>query len=170
MNIVTNPPLLPYAMLVSSRLKHSRLVVLIHDVYPEILKEIQALDSRSTVYKILDKASRLLYQCAERIIVLGRDMHRVIANKCEDHEAKITIIPNWGDINLITPQPLGRTILLKDLDLCGSFVIQYCGNIGRTHGIEDILDAAELLKGNSSIHFLIIGWGAKKQMIRRENV
>src|ERR1039458_7647925 len=36
-------------------------------------------------------------------------------------------------------------------------------NIGRTHGIKDIVEAAKLLASDPEFHFLLIGWGARKQ-------
>jgi glycosyltransferase involved in cell wall biosynthesis len=34
--------------------------------------------------------------------------------------------------------------------------------MGRPHCIEDLLDAAELLRSAPGIHFLLVGWGVKK--------
>jgi glycosyltransferase involved in cell wall biosynthesis len=52
--------------------------------------------------------------------------------------------------------------------LDANFVVQYYGNMGRPHCIEDLLDAAELIASDPVYHFLLIGWGVKKAWIVEE--
>jgi glycosyltransferase involved in cell wall biosynthesis len=44
-------------------------------------------------------------------------------------------------------------------------VVQYSGNIGRTHNVEVMVDIAQLLKKNDKIVFLIIGKGERMNKI-----
>jgi glycosyltransferase involved in cell wall biosynthesis len=159
---VTNPPLLPYLMVLACRLRGARFVLLIHDVYPEIFTRLGILTLQSIPVRVLDHASRWLYNSADRIIVLGRDMRDIVAEKLNGRRNRVVIATNWGDTEAVFPQPLSENLLLSKLNLEGRFVVQYCGNIGRTHGIEDIAEAAELLAPDPEFHFLLIGWGAKK--------
>lgn len=165
---VTNPPTLPYLMALVCRIKGARFVLLAHDVYPEVLARLDILKPQSGIYRFMDAASRWLYRSAERILVLGRDMREIIARKIEDRRSSISIAPNWGDTEANHPQPRASNRLLAQLDLTGKFVAQYCGNIGRTHGIEDIVGAAEIMRDESGIHFLMIGWGAKKDWAQQQ--
>jgi glycosyltransferase involved in cell wall biosynthesis len=159
---VTNPPLLPYLMMLVCRLRGARFVLLIHDVYPEIFIRLGILTPQSIPVRLLDIASRWLYNNTDRIIVLGRDMRDLVAEKLNDRRNRVVIATNWGDTETVFPQPLFENLLLNKLNLRGRFVTQYCGNIGSTHGIKDIADAAELLARDTEFHFLLIGWGAKK--------
>ena len=160
---VTNPPLLPYLAAVVCRMRGARFILLVHDVYPEVLTRLNILKDKSFAVRMLDRASRWLYKEAERIVVLGRDMRDLVQNKLDSKQARVVLIPNWGDTDSIRPMRFSENRLLKTMDLTGKFVVQYCGNIGRTHGIEDILATAEILSHDHSIHFLLIGWGAKKK-------
>jgi colanic acid biosynthesis glycosyl transferase WcaI len=72
------------------------------------------------------------------------------------------IVTNWADIETISPKSRQENRLLKQLGIEGKIVFQYSGNMGRTHGLETILEAAVLLEGEESIHFLLIGSGAKR--------
>jgi glycosyltransferase involved in cell wall biosynthesis len=108
------------------------------------------------------RVSRWLYNNSDRIIVLGRDMRDLIVDKLDSCKERVVIATNWGDTEAVFHQPLSENLLLRKLSLEGRFVVQYCGNIGRTHGIEDIAEAAELLAPDPEFHFLLIGWGAKK--------
>jgi glycosyltransferase involved in cell wall biosynthesis len=161
--VVTNPPLLPYLIVLACRLRGARFVLLIHDVYPEIFIRLGILTSQSIPVRLLDIASRWLYNSADRIIVLGRDMRDLVGKKLKGRRNRVVIATNWGDTAAVYPCERSGNQLLEKLSLSGRFVVQYCGNIGRTHGIKDIVEAAELLVPNPEYHFLLIGWGAKKQ-------
>ncbi len=159
---VTNPPLLPYLMALVCRLRGARFILLIHDVYPEIFTRLGILKSQSIPVRLMDCASRWLYNSADRIVVLGRDMRDIVVDKLDSRKGRVVIAANWGDTEAIVPQMLCENRLLGKMNLEGRFVAQYCGNIGRTHGIEDIAGAAELLASDPGFYFLLIGWGAKK--------
>ena len=160
---VTNPPLLPYLALLACRTRGGRFVLLVHDVYPEIFIRLDILTARSIVVHLLNWASKWLYNGADRIIVLGRDMRGLLAGKFKGPRDRVVIAANWGDTKAVYPCERSENQLLERLNLKGCFVVQYCGNIGRTHGIKDIVEAAELLVSDSEFHFLLIGWGARKQ-------
>jgi glycosyltransferase involved in cell wall biosynthesis len=108
------------------------------------------------------------------IIVLGRDMHRLVMRKVQPSEPHIALITNWADLEEIVPSPRKKNRFLEKLDLNDKFVIQYSGNLGRTHGVELILEAAKLLREDPTVHFLVIGSGAKKEWleegVRRERL
>jgi len=160
---VTNPPLLPYLALLACRVRGGRFVVLVHDVYPEVFIRLDILAARSIAVRLMDRASKWLYNGSHRIIVLGRDMQALVAGKLKDPRDRVVIAANWGDTQAVYPCQRSEDQLLERLKLKDHFVAQYCGNIGRTHGIKDIVEAAELLLSEPEYHFLLIGWGARKQ-------
>lgn len=160
---VTNPPLLPYLALMACRLKGARFVLLVHDVYPEIFIRLEILNVRSIPVRLLNRTSKWLYNGADRIVVLGRDMWELVAGKLNGPKDRVVIAANWGDTQANYPCERSTNRLLERLNLKGHFVAQYCGNIGRTHGIKDILEAAKMLASDPEFHFLLIGWGARTQ-------
>jgi glycosyltransferase involved in cell wall biosynthesis len=162
---VTNPPMLPYLMAVACRLRGTHFILLIHDVYPEIFTRLGLLKPQSIFVRLMDYISRWLYNSADRIIVLGRDMRKLAVDKLDRRKDRVVIATNWGDAEAVFPQPISENKLLRQLNLGGRFVVQYCGNIGRTHGMEDIAAAAELLVADSEFYFLLIGWGARKNWV-----
>jgi colanic acid biosynthesis glycosyl transferase WcaI len=163
--VVTNPPLLPYLTALACQLTNADFVLLVHDVYPEIFTRLDILKPQSIFVRFLDRASCWLYNRADRIVVLGRDMRDLAANKLIERHDRIVIATNWGDTEGIFPLPRSKSRLLDMLHLDRHFVAQFCGNIGRTHGIEDLVSAAEALASDPDFHFLIIGWGAKKRWV-----
>ena len=157
--VVTNPPTLPFVAAAACRLRGAKCVLLVHDVYPEVLAAVGLMKPSSFFFRALTVASGVLYRGVERVVVLGRDMQRVALGRLRDAADHTALIPNWGDIEFVHPW-LGANPLREQLGLAGTFIVQYSGNIGRTHDLASILDAADTLREDASLHFLIIGWGA----------
>ena len=163
--VVTNPPLLPFAIMLASRLRGANYAMIVHDVYPEVLVAAGMLRPGSTPVRLLNWLNVLLYRGAAQILSLGRDMRTQILQKLHGGSNRVTIVPNWADLDEIYPSSATHNKLLNTLGLNDKFVIQYSGNIGRTHGVECLLQAAEQLKDNKRIHFLFIVSGAKRQWL-----
>jgi glycosyltransferase involved in cell wall biosynthesis len=51
--------------------------------------------------------------------------------------------------------------------LNGRFVVQFAGNMGRTHDLESVISAARHLREDAGIAFLMIGSGSKSGYVRR---
>jgi glycosyltransferase involved in cell wall biosynthesis len=167
--VVTNPPLLPFVALVLKWLKGCNFVLLIHDVYPEILVATGLSKPSSLMVKFGQIINRLLYKQASKIITLGRDMTKLVKAKLDGEYEKIYCIPNWADIESIHPTDRQNNTLLQNLGLTDKFVVLYAGNIGRTHGIEELAQTAEFLanKNNNKVYFIVIGFGAKKKWLTK---
>ncbi|MBE3145222.1 MAG: glycosyltransferase family 4 protein [Planctomycetes bacterium] len=164
--MVTNPPSLPFFIALACRLRSAKCLLIIHDVYPEVLVVTGMIKADSFSAQFINYLTRKLYLSVERIIVLGRDMRQLVYEKLAPAAHPVVIIPNWGDIAAVNPIPREKNHLVRTLKLDEKFIIQYSGNIGRTHGLEDLLMAALRLK-NEPIHFLIIGSGAKRNLLEQ---
>jgi colanic acid biosynthesis glycosyl transferase WcaI len=158
--VVTNPPFLPFGVLLACRARGAQCLLLVHDVYPEVLVVAGLTRSSSAIARVARRATRWLYRNVDRIIVLGRDMETLAQRKLGGADDKIVVIPNWADEAEIVPTPKHANPLLAKLGLTDRFVVQYAGNMGRTHGLEMLLAAASRVR--DQIHWLFIGSGAKK--------
>ncbi|MGL5872233.1 MAG: glycosyltransferase family 4 protein [Xenococcaceae cyanobacterium] len=173
--VVTNPPLLPFVALLIKWLKGCQIVLLIHDVYPEVIVATGLSKSDSPLVKIGQIMNRFLYNQSDRIVTLGRDMSKLALAKLKDKNInKIHCIPNWADNDAVKPIDRASNPLLKEIGVSDRFVILYAGNMGRTHGIEYLAEAAKSLKNNPNIHFVVLGFGAKRkwleEFVTKENL
>jgi glycosyltransferase involved in cell wall biosynthesis len=166
MFVVTNPPTLPFLAAVVCRLRSATLILRIEDVYPEALSAGGILDKNGTIMRVLGALQGRLYKAADCIIVLGRDMQELVTRRIDGIQPRIVYISNWADLDEIVPLPRQDNRIIRELGLTEKFIIQYSGNMGRTHDIENIVECAKALHGNRSIHFLFIGWGAKEPWLR----
>jgi colanic acid biosynthesis glycosyl transferase WcaI len=159
--VVTNPPMLPVLMAAAAALRRARLVIVVHDVYPDVLEVAGLMRRRSPAARTLDALSRRALRRADRVIVIGRDMQRLIEHKPGGAAAsRIVFIPNWADEDIA---PVARA------HSGGPLIVQYSGNMGVTHPVETLLDCAELLQRESApVHFQVFGWGLRMPWFRGE--
>jgi colanic acid biosynthesis glycosyl transferase WcaI len=162
--VVTNPPTLPFATLLACRLRGARCVLLVHDVFPDALDAAGMTRRNSVPYRLMDFVSRRLYRAMDHVIVIGRDMRRIVEEKRGGPEA-ITVIPNWGDVDSVHP---GDAAAKERFGLAGRFVVQYGGNMGRSHDLDIIVAAAEKLRGEPEVVFMIFGWGVRREALEAE--
>ena len=92
-------------------------------------------------------------------------MQALIQKKSKMSKSRVHIIPNWGDIEEIKPTDREDNEFITDLNLEKKTIIQFSGNIGRTHDVETILSVARSLKDRDDIVFLFIGYGGKTSLI-----
>jgi len=166
--VVTNPPALPFLTAAAALAKGATYTLLIHDNYPEILIAAGKLQSGSTIAGVLDRGNRWLYKNATRIIVVGRDMLELVGRKADGLDIPIIVIPNWAELERVSPVPRENNKLLRDLGLMQKFVLLYAGNMGPPNDIESIIETADQLRGEPDIHFIFIGAGVKKRFLEQE--
>lgn len=167
--VVTNPPLLPFLVAAACWLRGARCLLLIHDVYPEVLIVSGLAKPGALSTRFLGWLNKYLYRIVERIIVLGRDMEAIVAKKLTSDHQRIVRITNWADVEQVVPDERRQNALLKQLGLSDKFVVQYAGNMGRTHGLESLFESVKRLAAVKDVHFLFVGSGAKKRWLE-ENI
>jgi colanic acid biosynthesis glycosyl transferase WcaI len=99
--VVTNPPMLPVLMAVVSRLRRARLIIVVHDVYPDVLYATGLMPVGSVAGRLLDRLATGALRRADRVIVVGRDMERRIASKLGGSSDHVVFIPNWADPGIV---------------------------------------------------------------------
>jgi glycosyltransferase involved in cell wall biosynthesis len=162
--VVTNPPFLPFIALLLKLLKRCHLVLLVHDVYPEALIVSGLTDEFSTLSKLLRLVNSNLYQNADRIVSLGRDMTKLLETRgLNNASSKIVCIPNWAECSQIYPMKKSDNSIVKKLGLEDKFTVLYAGTMGRTHDIEIIGKVAATFEDlDHRVYFLFIGTGLKQ--------
>ncbi|HSL42291.1 MAG TPA: glycosyltransferase family 4 protein [Anaerolineales bacterium] len=82
-------------------------------------------------------------------------------------DSKVKLVYNWVDTEFIRPMPRLNEFS-KEYGLDERFVILYSGNMGPSQGLENILRAAERLKNEKDIIFVLIGDGLNKEFLVNE--
>lgn len=163
MLIVTNPPTLPPLLALVGRLRGVRSYLLVHDVYPEVLAATGMMAPGGTAWRMAAAFFNRTLGWFDRIVVLGRDMQTLIDRKIAAGRGRATtaIIPNWGDVEEIRPIARADNPFAIDHGLLDRFVVQFSGNIGRTHDVELLLGIARRLEDLPHVVFLFVGYGGQ---------
>ena len=137
--VVSAPPSLPFLAAAAAKIRRSRYVLIIQDKYPEILIAVGKTKPDSLFIRILNRLNRWLYNNAEKIVVVGRDMKELVESQTDAKylfRGKIVVIPNWASLEEVEPQPRESNPLLKELGLLKKFVFLYAGNMGHPQDLE----------------------------------
>lgn len=155
-----SPPLpLGISSWILSRLWKVPWILRVEDLYPDIAIDTGVLRN-SILIRFSLSLEKFLYHKCTLITVISNGFKRIIHEKGID-EQKILELSVWADPNFIQP---GRKYnsFRKLHGLENQFLVLYAGNIGQTSSLDDILIAAEGLRENLQIRFVVIGEGIKK--------
>lgn len=163
--VVTNPPNMPFVVAVAALLKGASYTLLIHDNYPEILIAAGKLSPGSVLANTISFFNRWLYKYSAKIIVVGRDMHELLTRKTAGLDIPIVTIPNWAELESVSPSMRSDNELLRELALGDRFVFLYAGNLGHPNDLESIVECANTLRDRKDLHFIFLGTGAKRKWL-----
>jgi colanic acid biosynthesis glycosyl transferase WcaI len=166
--VVTNPPFMPLVAELLAWTAGIPCIVLVHDVYPHTLVAAGITRRRSLLWRVLFPVFSFAFRHADRVVVLAADMGRLLTAEFGVQAERVTIIPNWGDEDAIYPDAEARAEMRERLGMRERFVVQVMGNMGRTHGLDAVLDAASELKASPDIHFLLVGGGKQSNYVKGE--
>jgi glycosyltransferase involved in cell wall biosynthesis len=152
----------PSAYLLSNILPN-KFSVLIYDVYPDVLK-IYNIKETNWLYKFWSKLNKKLFAKAHKIYTIGEGMAKLIDNYMS--RENMSIIPNWSGLTKLQSIDKNENTWIKKNQLENKFIVQYSGNIGFTHNVEEVVEIAKELKDDNEIIFLIIGRGEKVKFIQ----
>ena len=164
--LTTNPPFLGLVGWLFSSLFHLPYLLIVYDIYPDIAVNLGVLKPNAFITRIWRRITRLTFQKAAVLVVIGRDMEQIVKGKLPEHlHERIILIPNWSDERRVKPIPKNKNQFRREQAINGVFVVQYAGRMGRTHNLEPVIEAARNLSGEN-ILFQFIGDGAKKAKLQ----
>ncbi len=161
---VPAPFMLPYAFAAAARLKGARSVLIMHDLYPDVLIMAGLLKPHSLPAKAMRGLNALMFRALDAVVIIGRDTEKLLLRYGGVTSDKIHFIPNWAT--------LARGVRAVDPDnpyrrpLSARFVVGLSGNLGFTHDPVIVFEAARLLRESGDIHFLLSGWGIGFDQLR----
>ena len=162
--LVSNPPFLGLLGLTFKLLRRQKYVILVYDIYPDVLIKFGKLKPKGLITRIWRSMNRVVYQNAEAIFTIGEYMAKNVKNACDSSKTaagKVISIQNWADVDWIKPVNKTDNPFAIEHNQTDKLTVLYSGNLGATHDIETLLEAALGLKNDPSIHFMFIGEGAK---------
>ena len=163
--VVTTPPTMPFLIAAASLLRGSPYTLLIHDAYPEVMAAVGTVKRNSFFYRTIDYFNRWLYKHARKIIVVGRDMKKLISKKSSGLNISIDYIPNWAEIDDVKPRQRSENSLIAELGIENKLIVLHAGNIGYPTDVDTLIDVMKTLNGDDRFHFVFIGSGVKRHLL-----
>lgn len=142
--------------------KRSRWVVEIRDLWPESIVAVGALTHRRII-ALLEWIELFVYRKADRIVVVTQSFAKQIGEKLGSEE-KITVVKNGANLQLFTSQSVENSQTLAEIEaIKHKCIVAYVGTHGMAHGLDKVVEAAEMLRARTDIHFLFVGDGAERE-------
>lgn len=164
--IVTNPPFLLVFVSFLKKIIRFRYIIIVHDVFPENLVPAGLIKRNSLSYKVLLYIFNSSYKAADKLIVLGCDMGKLMKLKIKKI-VPIEVITNWAEHEHVVSLNLDNYHsyyhLPKSAD--DNIYIQFAGNIGRVQGLEIFINVISKIK-KKNFNLIIIGNGARKESLQ----
>ena len=152
-------------LLVSS-LKDVPFVFEIRDLWPDAPIALGALRSRPLI-AAAKSLEQLLYRRASRVVVLSEGSRDALTAMGVP-AGKLVFVPNASDLDLFRPDVRDEGFRLRH-GLQDKFIALYTGAMGRGNGLDQLLDAAAVLKreGMDDVALVAIGDGAARPHLQR---
>lgn len=164
--VVTSPPLfVGISAYLISKIKRIPFVFEVRDLWPESAIDTGVVKSK-IIIKLAYALEKFIYKKAKLINVLTPAFRDTLIEKKNIDKDKIIFIPNAADFTLSDNllENFDRDSFKKSQNLENKFIITYVGAHGVANHLDQVLDAAQLLK-DTNVLFLLIGNGMEKERL-----
>ncbi|MGC6416605.1 MAG: glycosyltransferase family 4 protein [Bradymonadia bacterium] len=115
------------------------------------------------------------FRALERHVLHKADHLSVISPSFEEHclrlgvpASDISVIPNYTDVDFITPRPKNRNQYREELGYRGKFVIQFSGRMGYSQGLETVVEMWKQIRHHEHLRLMLVGDGQARPMLEAE--
>lgn len=157
----TDPPMLAALVGPWARLRRVPFVFVIQDMHPEVGLVSGRMTSPAMAWAL--RSSRWVgLRSATAVVAIGEPMAARLRTLGVPSE-RIYVIPNWTDVNLITPAPRDNAWASAH-GTTGRFTFMYSGNVGQVQGLDWLVNALAEIRGTD---LLIVGEGSGKAQLEQ---
>ena len=165
--IAVSPPLtLGLIGWMASRRHRCPYIFNIQDVFPDVAIQVGAVRSPRMI-QLLKRLEIFCYKKANAISVLSQDLERNIQSKIRFDSSKVVVIPNFVDIEKISPSSR-NTAYRAELGLGDRLVVMYAGNLGHSQSLDLLVEAANRHRDRKDIVYVINGGGVFAEELKEK--
>ena len=144
------------------KLKGAKLIFNVSDLWPESAEKLGIVTNRfflSLAYRL----EKFLY--LKSSIITGQTQGIIKDISTRFPSTKTYWLPNGADLNYFKPDEIKTEWRIKNNFSNSDFILLYAGILGYAQGLEIIIRAAEILKEQPLIKFILIGSGPEKEKL-----
>lgn len=168
-DVMFSPQLSPITAMLPAvllrKLRNRKFVMWVLDLWPDTLRALGIIKS-PRILTLVGLLVRVIYHCTDKIFVQSQGM---IPNVLK-HTAKpvdIAFLPNWSEqMPDMTAVEATHHVRIK----ANSFNLMFAGAIGESQDFPMVLDAAEQLRDDPRLRWLIVGDGRVSDWVEKEVV
>ncbi len=132
----------------------------LQDIFPDSLVTTGLTKEGSFAWKMGKKIENKTYNYADKIVVISQSCKQNLLNKGVSEE-KLALISNWVDVDSLHLIDRESNSLLSEFSIDkNKFLVVYAGNFGKAQGAEIVLRAAQTLREQEEIQFVVFGGGS----------
>ncbi|MBN4072287.1 glycosyltransferase family 4 protein [bacterium AH-315-F03] len=147
---------------ITSLVKRAPFVFEVRDLWPEEIVAVGAIKNRFVI-GMLTAMEMFLYRRATLIVAVAQGTIDDLVERGISPD-KLALIPNGVSMERFAGKD--GSVVRKRFNLNGEFLVSYIGTHGMAHRLETALEAAETLKDNKQIKFMMVGDGAEKNRLQ----
>ena len=156
-----SPPLtFGLAAFLLSRKNRIPFVLNVQDIFPQYAIDAGLLRNPMLIRQFRALES-FLYRHADCITVHSERNREYLVSKGVP-ASKVVTIPNWADVEFYRPGP-SQNVFRSEHGFQNEFIVSYAGTMGWAQGLDAVLQAAELLRDEKRIQFVLVGDGPRRR-------
>ncbi len=165
--VTTAPPAMPQAALDCQRLRGTPYAYIVYDLEPDRTVALGLTTRGGVPARILGSLQRAWLNGATKVVVIGRDMRRIVEERYGVPSERIELL------EVGYPGPSVRTeaggAAFREAHGLTGFLVAYSGNFARYHEFDTALEAAGRLAARGvDMTLLLIGGGHKKAYLQEK--
>lgn len=159
--LLTAPPPFPILAAVAlAKLRRAKFIFDVRDLWSDELTTYGGFEDTSPAVRLTRALEQFAYKRADHISCTTKSLAATVAARGGGGE-KISVLPNGADLEIFRPLP-ARNEIADLYGLGDRFVVMYSGLFGIKHGLEMLLEAAEILRDEPEVVFFLLGNGASR--------
>src|SRR5690554_325342 len=163
--VCSSPSLLsfPGAKRLAARYR-ARLRFEVRDIWPLTFVEIGGLSLKHPFIRLMQWVEDRAYRDSDRVISnLKNSVDHMVSRGMDPR--KFSWVPNGFSLQEVNQNAELSAETVKQLPE-GKFLVGYTGAIGTANALDSLIEAAERVKGNSDIAFVLVGAGKEKAILQ----
>ncbi len=151
--------------IITKWLKRIPFVFEVRDQWPEISIELGIIKNRLLSLLLL-WLEKTIYKQSRAIVALSPGMAEGI-KKIIGSKNTIEVVPNCCDTEVFRPD-IDGSLLRENFGWGKKLVLLHFGAMGKVNNLEFVLEAAQKLRDNFKIHFVLAGNGNRKETLQKK--
>lgn len=163
--IASSPPIFPmFSVWLVCKLRRIPLVLEVRDIWPESAVQMGILRNRHLI-RIMSWIERVLYDKSRRIVALTEGIQQNIRDRGWQHD-KVELVTCGVNFDLLRPDEALRLQTRQNMNWEHRKVVMYFGALGEANNIAVVLRAAQALRCEPQVLFVLVGDGMMSRPLR----